>query len=106
MEIIIVIAIIIASTSYAINRFVRTIKSRNCACNTCPGCALKEQMLKNEGNPCHDCKKTTKKFCQTKKNDYLCIRKQRMVPWMSGLVNGLQNRLRRFESARHLQKES
>lgn len=24
------------------------------------------------------------------------------VPWMSGLVNGLQNRLRRFESARHL----
>ena len=27
-----------------------------------------------------------------------------MVPWMSGLVNGLQNRLRRFESARHLQR--
>ena len=26
------------------------------------------------------------------------------VPWMSGLVNGLQNRLRRFESARHLSK--
>ena len=25
-----------------------------------------------------------------------------LVPWMSGLVNGLQNRLRRFESARHL----
>ena len=29
-----------------------------------------------------------------------------MVPWMSGLVNGLQNRLQQFESARHLQKES
>ena len=27
-----------------------------------------------------------------------------LVPWMSGLVNGLQNRLRRFESARHLTK--
>ena len=27
------------------------------------------------------------------------------VPWMSGLVNGLQNRLRRFESARHLQRK-
>ena len=27
-----------------------------------------------------------------------------MVPWMSGLVNGLQNRLQQFESARHLQK--
>lgn len=25
-----------------------------------------------------------------------------LVPWMSGLVNGLQNRPRRFESARHL----
>ena len=28
-----------------------------------------------------------------------------MVPWMSGLVNGLQNRQRRFESARYLAKE-
>ena len=27
---------------------------------------------------------------------------RQLVPWMSGLVNGLQNRLRRFESARHL----
>lgn len=27
------------------------------------------------------------------------------VPWMSGLVNGLQNRLRRFESARHLKSK-
>ena len=35
---------------------------------------------------------------------YLCTRKKAMVPWMSGLVNGLQNRLRRFESARHLHK--
>ena len=25
-----------------------------------------------------------------------------MVPWMSGLVSGLQNRLRRFEPARNL----
>ena len=29
-----------------------------------------------------------------------------MVPWMSGLVNGLQNRLQQFESARHLQQRS
>lgn len=28
------------------------------------------------------------------------------VPWMSGLVYGLQNRLRRFESARHLAKRA
>ena len=33
---------------------------------------------------------------------YLCTRNHATVPWMSGLVNGLQNRLRRFESARHL----
>ena len=25
-----------------------------------------------------------------------------LVPWMSGLVSGLQNRVRRFESARNL----
>lgn len=29
-----------------------------------------------------------------------------MVPWMSGLVSGLQNRVRRFESARNLKKSS
>ena len=27
------------------------------------------------------------------------------VPWMSGLVNGLQNRLQQFESARHLSQK-
>ncbi len=42
-------------------------------------------------------------FCSLDKNVYLCTRKTAMVPWMSGLVNGLQNRLRRFESARHLE---
>ena len=29
-----------------------------------------------------------------------------MVPWMSGLVSGLQNRVRRFESARNLKETS
>ncbi len=28
-----------------------------------------------------------------------------LVPWMSGLVTGLQNRAQRFESARHLREE-
>ena len=28
-----------------------------------------------------------------------------LVPWMSGLVSGLQNRARRFESARNLQNK-
>ena len=41
---------------------------------------------------------------------YLCNRNRETkidnnkVPWMSGLVSGLQNRVRRFESARHLIK--
>ena len=36
---------------------------------------------------------------------YLCIAKEKdKVPWMSGLVSGLQNRARRFESARNLHK--
>ena len=39
------------------------------------------------------------------KNVTLQSQKRKMVPWMSGLVNGLQNRLRRFESARDLKKE-
>ena len=30
---------------------------------------------------------------------------RKRVPWMSGLVSGLQNRVRRFESARNLQKQ-
>ena len=29
-----------------------------------------------------------------------------MVPWMSGLVSGLQNRVRRFESARNLKQQN
>ena len=34
---------------------------------------------------------------------YICSRLlQEMVSWMSGLVNGLQNRPQRFESARDL----
>ena len=38
---------------------------------------------------------------------YLCNRKrERLVPWMSGLVSGLQNRVRRFESARNLKQSS
>lgn len=28
-----------------------------------------------------------------------------LVPWMSGLVSGLQNRVRRFESARNLEEK-
>ena len=42
---------------------------------------------------------------------YLCNRNRETkiandkVPWMSGLVSGLQNRVRRFESARNLQKQ-
>lgn len=43
---------------------------------------------------------------------YLCNRNRETkidnnkVPWMSGLVSGLQNRVRRFESARNLQQQN
>ena len=43
---------------------------------------------------------------------YLCNRNRETkiandkVPWMSGLVSGLQNRVRRFESARNLNYRS
>ena len=38
---------------------------------------------------------------------FLCTRKSELlVPWMSGLVSGLQNRVRRFESARNLKRKS
>ena len=43
---------------------------------------------------------------------YLCNRNRETkiandkVPWMSGLVSGLQNRVRRFESARNLKQNS
>ena len=49
MEIIIVIAIIIASVAYVVNRITRTIRNKSCACDDCPGCALKEQMQKKGG---------------------------------------------------------
>ena len=48
------------------------------------------------------------KYCIFKKKQYLCIAFEKNnikclpVPWMSGLVSGLQNRVRRFESARNL----
>ena len=43
---------------------------------------------------------------------YLCNRNRETkiandkVPWMSGLVSGLQNHVRRFESARNLKQSS
>ena len=43
---------------------------------------------------------------------YLCNRNRETkiandkVPWMSGLVSGLQNRVRRFESARNLNSKT
>ena len=49
--------------------------------------------------------KKQEKVCRFKKKLYLCSAKNKTVPWMSGLVSGLQNQPRRFESARHLQKE-
>ena len=57
-------------------------------------------------------KKIFLSYCRYKKNSYLCNRNRETkiandkVPWMSGLVSGLQNRVRRFESARNLLKKT
>ena len=49
--------------------------------------------------------KIGKTFGSVEKNSYLCTRIGKKVRWMSGLVYGLQNRPRRFESATHLQEK-
>ena len=49
--------------------------------------------------------KKQRKSLQVQKKVVPLQRKNKTVPWMSGLVSGLQNQPRRFESARHLQKE-
>ena len=43
------------------------------------------------------------KFADKQKCSIFAVQSNR-VPWMSGLVSGLQNRVRRFESARNLKK--
>ena len=51
-------------------------------------------------------RKKATKILQNSKNNYtFALTNQNKVPWMSGLVSGLQNRVRRFESARNLKKE-
>ena len=49
-------------------------------------------------------RKKTAKVLQIQKNSYTFALTIDKVPWMSGLVSGLQNRVRRFESARNLKK--
>ena len=50
-------------------------------------------------------RKKATKILQNSKNNYtFALANQNKVPWMSGLVSGLQNRVRRFESARNLKK--
>ncbi len=47
--------------------------------------------------------KKTSKILQNQKNSLIfALANRKMVPWMSGLVSGLQNRVRRFGSARNL----
>ncbi len=64
-------------------------------------------MLKNvqkEKIPQQEKKNSRKNLVVSEKLSTFAPAFKELVPWMSGLVNGLQNRLRRFESARHLAK--
>ena len=76
MQEIAVVIALLAALCYGGWRIYRVFRSPEDPCYGCAGCPLKAQ-----------------KQAQT-------------VPWMSGLVYGLQNRPRRFESARHLQKKA
>ena len=46
--------------------------------------------------------KNSRTFATAIKKQTMQAKNERLVPWMSGLVSGLQNRVRRFESARNL----
>lgn len=68
------------------------------------------RQLSDHENPCQGCKgcelsKKTGKNLVVQKIVLPLHSLNNKVPWMSGLVNGLQNRLRRFESARHLKSK-
>ena len=46
--------------------------------------------------------KNSRTFATAIEKQTMQANNERLVPWMSGLVSGLQNRVRRFESARNL----
>ena len=46
--------------------------------------------------------KNSRTFATAIEKQTVQAKNERLVPWMSGLVSGLQNRVRRFESARYL----
>ena len=100
-----VLVILAACIGYAGWRIYRALTDENEACR---GCTLAEIWRKNAQRS----EKIGKTFGSVEKKNYLCTRilnkvhrfTRLTVPWMSGLVYGLQNRPRRFESARHLRE--
>ena len=46
--------------------------------------------------------KNRRTFATAIEKQTMQAKNEKLVPWMSGLVSGLQNRVRRFESARNL----
>ena len=68
----------------------------------CSDCSLRECCDKRKAK---SDRKIAVIACTIKEKALTLHRKrENRVPWMSGLVNGLQNRLRRFESARDLKR--
>ena len=91
---------------------IRKMKRKQSLCDSCSGGCCHCSGASNakwSGKSASLTKKTRKVVvysCRFGKKHYLCTRnpKEELVPWMSGLVSGLQNRVRRFESARYLNK--
>ena len=49
--------------------------------------------------------KNSRTFATAIEKQTMQAKNEMLVPWMSGLVSGLQNRVRRFESARNLERK-
>ena len=103
------IILCVARILYGIYVFFRRVKENDNPCASCAsGCELKDMMEKKR-KECSSKKKRQRKIAA----DSLVVSKfvlplqpqtRNKVPWMSGLVSGLQNRVRRFESARNLKQ--
>ena len=100
----VLVVLCIVRLVYGIYTFFRRTRDSGNPCDSCVSVCVLKDMMDKKRKECG-----VKNICRLKKMSYLCNRNRETkiandkVPWMSGLVSGLQNRVRRFESARNLQ---
>ena len=114
----ILIIVLLVCIIWIVKRIIlcyRQISKENDPCKSCGcGCTTYSQTTQSEKKVRFYRKKKQKTLADSKNSRTFAtaIEKQTMqrkneilVPWMSGLVSGLQNRVRRFESARNLKRK-